>query len=117
MLPVLRGGHREPWGDKGRRQIRFGQLSRTLQPQGLMNFSEVPKVQIEAASWVLAGLAFNYPPAQQRVEDPALGLSFRGHSPSLGSGTSPVAPTSCAAAPASKPSVSAGLCPPLGSWP
>lgn len=117
MLPVSRGGLQEPWGDEGRRQTRFGRLSRTLQPRRPMNFSEVPKVQIEAASWVLADLAFNYSPAQQRVEDPAPGLSFRGQSPSLGSGTSPVAPTSCAAAQASKPSVSAGLCPPLGSWP
>lgn len=111
MLPVLRAGRQEPWRDKGRRQTRCGRLSRTLQPRGPMNFSEVPKVQIEGASWVLADLAFNYSPAQQRVEDPAPGLSFRGQSPS------PVAPTSCVAVQTSKPSVSAGLCPPLGSWP
>lgn len=49
----MRGGRREPRADKGRRQIRFGQRSRTPRARGLMNFSEVPKVKSEAASWVL----------------------------------------------------------------
>lgn len=65
-------------GRQGRSQIRFGQLSRTWQPQGLMNFLEAPKVQIEAVSQVLADPALNYSPAQQRAEAPAPGPGFRG---------------------------------------
>lgn len=36
---------------------------RDLQPQELMNFSEAPKEQIEAASGVPVDPAFNYSPA------------------------------------------------------
>lgn len=62
MLPALRQGE----GAGG--QIRFGQLSRTPQPQGLMNFSEAPKCSLKPPVGS-ADPALKDSPAQQRAGD------------------------------------------------